>query len=214
MEQAQRQGTEPFMGQSPVLAAVMEHAECAGGPVGYAGPGGAVLSGGELSELTRLRHTAAEELHTLRYGEAPLSQGNLADAGRLNESDAAVLEVRTEQEKTLYLRAYVGAELSENVWSPLPGEAYGGDYAGMLDWLAEQGFDPLTQSALCYALSGEEAPEPQQLQVDVTGGARCYLYAPITAEHVDGAHYGERQDQRMTTRGPLGKRARHRPTNG
>ena len=94
------------------------------------------------------------------------------------------------------------------------GEAYGGDYAGMLDWLAEQGFDPLTQSALYYALSGEEAPEPQQLQVDVTGGARCYLYAPITAERVDGAHYGERQDQRMTTRGPLGKRARHRPTNG
>ena len=174
----------------------------------------AVLSGGELSELTRLRHTAAEELHTLRYGEAPLSQGSLADAGRLNESDAAVLEVRTEQEKTLYLRAYVGAELSENVWSPLPGEAYGGDYAGMLDWLAEQGFNPLTQSALYYVLSGEEAPEPQQLQVDVTGGARCYLYAPITAERVDGAYYGERQDQRMTTRGPLGKRARHRPTNG
>ncbi|MEI3330122.1 MAG: hypothetical protein V8R27_00235 [Oscillospiraceae bacterium] len=50
--------------------------------------------------------------------------------------------------------------------------------------------------------------------MDVTGGARCYLYAPITAERVDGAHYGERQDQRMTTRGPLGKRARHRPTNG
>ena len=94
------------------------------------------------------------------------------------------------------------------------GEAYGGDYAGMLDWLAEQGFDPLTQSELYYALSGEEAPEPQQLQVDVTGGARCYLYAPITAERVDGAYYGERQDQRMTTRGPLGKRARHRPTNG
>lgn len=85
MEQAQRQGTEPFMDQSPVLAAVMEHAECAGGPVGYAGPAAlcfcAVLSGGELSELTRLRHTAAEELHTLRYGEAPLSQGSLADAG-------------------------------------------------------------------------------------------------------------------------------------
>lgn len=113
----------------------------------------AVLSGGELSELTRLRHTAAEELHTLRYGEAPLSQGSLADAGRLNESDAAVLEVRTEQEKTLYLRAYVGAELSRKVWFTAAGEPDGGDYAGMLDWLAEQGFDPLTQSALYYALS-------------------------------------------------------------
>lgn len=86
----------------------------------------AVLSGGELSELTRLRHTATEELHTLRYGADPLPQGSLADAGRLNESDAAVLEVRTEQEKTLYLRAYVGAELSENVWSPLPGRPMAG----------------------------------------------------------------------------------------
>ncbi|MEI3330123.1 MAG: hypothetical protein V8R27_00240 [Oscillospiraceae bacterium] len=55
-----------------------------------------------------------------------MPQGSLADAGRLNESDAAVLEVRTEQEKTLYLRAYVGAELSENVWSPLPGRPMAG----------------------------------------------------------------------------------------
>lgn len=131
-------------------------------------------------------HTAAEELHTLRYGEAPLSQGSLADAGRPNESNAAVLEVRTEQEKTLYLRAYVGAELSENVWSPLPGEAYGGDYAGMLDWLAEQGFDPLTQSALYYALFGEEAPEPQQLQVDVTGAHGAISMRPSRRNALTG----------------------------
>ena len=134
----------------------------------------AVLSGGELSELTRLRHTAAEELHTLRYGEAPLSQGSLADAGRLNESDAAVLEVRTEQEKTLYLRAYVGAELSENVWSPLPGEAYGGDYAGMLDWLAEQGFDH-QHSAVQYL------KRPFHL------GGKVHMARRVQQRHTDGA---------------------------
>lgn len=187
----------------------MEHAECAGGPVGYAGPGAlcfcAVLSGGELSELTRLRHTAAEELHTLRYGEAPLSQGSLADAGRLNESDAAVLEVRTEQEKTLYLRAYVGAELSENVWSPLPGEAYGGDYAGMLDWLAEQGFDPLTQSGIVLRALRRGSAGARSFRCGAPGAARCYLYGAHHAERVVGAHYGERRTSMVDHARPAGK---------
>lgn len=84
----------------------------------------------------------------------------------------------------------------------------------MLDWLAEQGFDPLTQSALYYALSGEEAPEPQQLQVDVTGAHGAISMRPSRRNALTGRTMASGRIQRMTTRGPLGKRRGHRPTNG
>lgn len=49
---------------------------------------------------------------------------------------------------------------------PLPDSALGGDNAGMLQWLAAQGFDPLTQSALYWQLDGD-APEANTMHIRV-----------------------------------------------
>ncbi len=46
------------------------------------------------------------------------------------------------QEKTLYLRAYVGAVYEDGVWTLLPDSAYGGDYSGMLEWLGGRTLTP------------------------------------------------------------------------
>lgn len=162
----------------------------------------------ELTQVIAAGQSLRQQVHTLRYGADPLPQGQLSQAARLSQGEDELLRVYTEQEKALYLRAYVGADYDAGTWSPLPGAAYGDSYSGMLDWLAQQGFDPLTQPAAYYALSDPDtAPESNALSVQVTGGTRCYLYLPSTVEHVGSASYREKRDQRLTPRGLLGARA-------
>ena len=157
-----------------------------------------------LSGVTQLRHDAAQELHTLRYGTDTLPQGHLRDASKLGQGDQELLSVQTQQEKALYLRAFVGAEYADGVWLPLSGAAYGGTYAGMLAWLKTQDFDPLTQPAAYYALCSQDTlPERNTIRVHVTEGSRCYLYLPATTE-TTSLSYNEQKDLRMLPRGPLG----------
>ena len=111
------------------------------------------------------------------------------------------------QEKTLYLRAYVGAVYEDGVWTLLPGSAYGADYSGMLEWLGEQDFAPLTQSAAYYALcTGDDLPESSHLTVDVKAGARCYLYLPGSVSSVAGASPRDIRDARLGAGGLFGAR--------
>ena len=124
-------------------------------------------------------------LQNLRYGSDPLPQGQLKQAGALHEGMEERLSVRAGQEKTLYLRAFVGAEYADGAWLPLSNAAYGGSYAGMLDWLAEQGFDPMTQPAAYYALSDPDSvPQVNPLHIQVPGGSRGVPIPP--------RHYGQR----------------------
>ena len=160
-----------------------------------------------LSGVTRLRETTVRAVEELRYGKDELPQGHLDQAASLHQGERERLRVQTGQEKTLYLRAFVGAAYADGMWTSLPSSAYGGTYAGLLKWLRSQGFDPLTQSAAYYALCDQtQAPEANPLQIQVTGGARSYLYVPISADTVS-ASYGEQKDVRMQPKGLLGKRS-------
>ena len=159
----------------------------------------------DLKSMIQLRKDVTEEVHALRYGKETLPQGHLDQAAKLNEGQEDLLQVQTEQEKNLYLRGFVGAEYSDGVWAPLSGAAYGGDNAGMLDWLEEQGFDPLTQPAEYQALCGEDpALPPNNLKIQVTGGSRCYLYLPSTVESVSSVGTKEKKDTRIAPRGLFG----------
>lgn len=162
---------------------------------------------GELVRVTRLRQQAAQQLQTVRYGEDRLPQGALRQAASLNSDDAQALTVQAEQIKTLYLRGYVGAVYRDGVWKPLPASAYSGDYAGMLQWLARQGFDPLTQPAAYYSLcEADDRPENNRLTVSVTGASRRYLYLPASLTAVKGANTADRKDQRLTPTDLFGAR--------
>lgn len=79
-----------------------------------------------------------------------------------------MLTVETQQAKAFYLRGFVGSVYRDGCWEPLPDSALGGDNAGMLQWLAAQGFDPLTQSALYWQLDGD-APEANTMHIRVRG---------------------------------------------
>ena len=159
----------------------------------------AALPGAEakIPSVTEFRQNTKRSVHDMRYGSDPFPQGKLKEAASLNQGEEELLQVQTEQEKALYLRAYVGAEYEDGVWSALPGETYGGEYSGMLKWLKQQGFDPLTQPAAYYALCGtENAPVRNRVQVQVTGGTSAYIYAPISAASVS-ASYKDKKDLAM-----------------
>ena len=165
-----------------------------------------VSSRTELDYVTNARHDAAREIHTLRYGEDLLPEGHLDRAAALHSGDGELLKIYTTQEKSIYLRGFIGADYQDGVWTSPADAAYGGDYAGMMRWLNEQGFDPLTQVADYYTLSDpDDSPEGNQLTVEVPGAARCYIYAPAGTDAASAARFAEKKDLRFAPRGFFGQ---------
>lgn len=166
-----------------------------------------ILPGGELAQVSQARKNMAQAVHVARYGEDQLPMGDLSKAAQLHAGDTEVMTVRAEQEKSLYLRGFVGADYSGGVWTPLPDSAYAGEYAGMLKWLQAQGFDPLTQPAAYQRLTdSENEPERNRVYLNVSGGSRAYLYAPSSVEIVSGTQTKDVKDTRMAPQGLLGAR--------
>ena len=97
-----------------------------------------LLPAGEMESVTAFRADVAERIHALRFGKEQLPEGHLDRAALLNGDSGEVLHIHAGQEKTLYLRAYVGAVYEDGVWTLLPDSAYGGDSSGMLEWLGAQ----------------------------------------------------------------------------
>lgn len=124
------------------------------------------------------RGTAAQAVEELRYGKNPLPEGDLNAATKLNQGEEEVLQVQAQEEKSLYLRAFVGAEYGDSQWTALPASYY----------------------ALCDA---DTASEVNRVSVQVTGGTRAYLYAPASMEGVS-ASVKEKRDLRLLPRGLRG----------
>lgn len=168
----------------------------------------AALWGGSetLPSVDQMRESMAESVHDMRYGPTVLPLGDLNEAAKLNESQEEMLTVRTGHEKNLYLRGYVGAEYRNGVWSPLPNVTYTGENAGMLDWLHEQGFDPLTQPAQYYRLSKEEdRPESNTLSIQISGAARDRLYFPASLASLPQRGVKSEQDTTLVPQGFIGQ---------
>ena len=116
-----------------------------------------------------------------------------------------MLNVHTEQEKSVYLRGFTGGKYENGTWKPLPDAAYGGENIGMLDWLQTQGFDPFTQSAAYYRLTGD-APEANTVEVSVQNASRDAVYAPASMEKITDGAVHERRDALLKGRGLFGIR--------
>lgn len=163
------------------------------------------LSGTEMPSVDRLRQNIKQTVHDLRYGRDTLPQGELSQANLLHESSETMLNVHTEQEKSVYLRGFTGGKYENGTWKPLPDAVYGGENIGMLDWLQTQGFDPLTQSAAYYRLTGD-APETNTVEVSVQNASRDAVYAPASMEKVTDGDVHERRDALLKGRGLFGIR--------
>lgn len=162
-----------------------------------------LLPQGQLPALQEWRGDMEQAVHDLRYGQSTLPGGDLTREGELNQSDAVMLQVQAQQEKSLYLRAFVGGTYRDGSWQPLADAAYGGDHAGMLRWLYARGFDPLTQTAQYYSLC-EDAPESNTLAVSVKTAERDYYYVPGSLVKA-GQNARRCQDEAFFSRGLTGQ---------
>lgn len=164
-----------------------------------------VLPRGEIAQICYLRYGAEQGVRTLRYGQDTLPYGDVNVADQLLASQDDMLTVTTAQEKALYLRAFSSGAYNAVYawWDPLPDSAYSGEYAGLLKWLAGQGFDPFTQPAQYYAL-GDNAPEENTVAIKTQGASRAYWYAPATLTDTEDAK--EAGDSVLHAGGLFGKK--------
>ena len=170
---------------------------------------GVTMNDSRLKSVTELRTSVEEGIREMRYGNRSLPEGDLNQASVLRESTDEMMTVETGQEKSLYLRAFTGGTYDPETgsWYPLSGTAYGNQYSGMLEWLKNQGFDPLTQVAEYYEL-GEEGkiPEENSLKIHITGAEREYYYLPSSLEKVKKGRILEERDTALKSKGLTGAR--------
>ena len=168
--------------------------------------GSGLMGQTEIEGIQQTREEVCNQIHIWRYGEDVLPEGNIRQADELKTSEKEMLTVRTEQDKNLYLRGFIGSTYQDGSWTPLSESAYGGDNSGMLKWLRKQTFDPLSQSA-SYLNLGEEAdknPE-NQVQITVKGASRYYVYVPTSVLKVTDGSLKEKSDTRFVSKGFFGK---------
>lgn len=159
----------------------------------------------ELQSITQIRQQGKEQIHTWRYGTDVLPEGDLGQAAMLHQNTEEMLQVWTEQQKMLYLRAFVGETYLDGIWHELPAVSYGDDNTGMLRWLKQQDFDPLMQVAKYYSLSSQaDQPETNHVQISVKEASRYYLYTPISVQDVSGVKVKEKRAARLTSSGLRG----------
>lgn len=166
-----------------------------------------LVSQGKSSGIREFREQVNEEIYAWRYGKKVLPTGELGRSELLRSGEDQRMVVQSAQEKNLYLKGYEGAVCENGQWKELPESAYGGDNSGMLEWLREQQFDPLMQSARYYELTNteEERVEPNQVQVLVRGASRYSLYVPGSLEQVLLGKYAEEKDEYIRSRGFFGE---------
>lgn len=153
---------------------------------------------GNIEAVDLFRKNTEAGVHTLRYGETTLPEGNLAKADMLRASDKDMLTVQSTQEKNLYLRGFVAGDYEDGVWSALPDSAYGGDQSGLLKWLKNHNFDPLMQVAQYYSLSdASDKPSENRITVSLSGAERCYVYTPTSVSGTDWHGVLEDKDTRF-----------------
>ena len=161
----------------------------------------------EILSISDMRGSVQKEIRKLRYGEETLPEGNLYLTSELKSEDKEMLKLQTEQQKTIYLRGFVGADYEDGIWKPLVDAAYGGTHSGMLNWLENNGFDPLNQIAEYYDCSDDEnIPDTNRLKVQVTGASRYYVYVPTSTSRILKGRFCEEKDSRLFSKGIIGEK--------
>lgn len=166
---------------------------------------GSLVSVQELEGVSEFRENVETKIHEVRYGKDTLPEGNLYRAAELQQDSREMLQLETQQQKNLYLKGYVGVQYTDGFWDPMPDSVYGGEQAGMLEWLKKKGFDPLTQVSSYYAYSeSEDKPERNRLDIAVSGASRYYVYTPASLQMIRNGSFSEKKDSRLSSRGLLG----------
>lgn len=161
---------------------------------------------GDMPSVERMREQTKKKVYELRYGEEKLPAGDLSKADTFQKDTRKMLTVTSAQEKTLYIKAFVGGIYRDGSWENMPASEYGGTDAGMLQWLKKKNFDPLTQSARYYQIGDGSDMEENKIAISVSGGSRDYFYSTDTLKNVLTGKKKELKDYGLKTTGLTGER--------
>lgn len=142
-----------------------------------------------------------------RYGEDTLPEGDLRKEDQLLKGDEETLKISMNHPQELYLRGFVGGSYEGIRWSELSYSAYQGEYEGMLRWLWQQGFSPLSQFALYDKLNAEASGQDSaytRVTVSNIGAYRKYVYLPAVADSWENGQ--EHKDWNVESKSFLGAR--------
>lgn len=147
-------------------------------------------------------------IERVRFGQDSLPEGNLMQADRMLTGTREMLCLEMEKTAPIYLRGFVGARYEGNQWKHFTAQTYGGDFSGMLSWLADRGFFPGEQYAdYINALEEDErAGGALSVVVKNLGANRRYLYLPETAVIPSRTQGDWKQDWSMEADGWFGQR--------
>lgn len=164
------------------------------------------FTNGNLGAVEETRENVAHSIHELRYGKDQLPEGKLDEADELQKNKQEMMRVIPEQKKTLYLRAYVGSVYRSGVWEKTPDSVYGGENAGILRWLKEKNFDPLTQPAQYQSLSKKKEQSQNHVKVEINKASRYYFYAPASLKNVIKGKSKNKTDNTVISKGIFGQK--------
>lgn len=159
----------------------------------------------QFSGYTGWRESLSQSFHELRYGHETLPMGDLYQASELKSNPKAVLQITSQQKKSLYFPAFLGGSYENGAWSSLPKSSFGGDNTGMLKWLQNRDFQPQTQSAL-YTSLANPGTKTNVLRIRVLSGSRDTLYVPSSLETITGKGKADR-DGLVSARGLTGQKS-------
>lgn len=162
-----------------------------------------VLPEQNLMFTKKIRESTSQKVEDLRYGKNPMPEGNLYEADMMETGKEKVMQVHTEQVKTLYLRGFTGSLYENGKWSELPNSAYGYSHSGMLAWLKNNQFEPAMQYA-SYENASKEKQNANRVQIEVSGTDREYLYTPYSAAKITAGAYQEEKDNGYLSSDVLG----------
>lgn len=147
------------------------------------------LYGGSYA-IRSVRYNIESAANNILYGSDSLPLGELDEAGSLHENSGKARLKVTMSTRTpkLYLKGFVGSELTENVWRPTNKNKYvENGYQGIIDYVRQSGI-PFTQYAKYSALSGNA--DKHSVTVSNVGANRRFMYVPYgLSEYSSGDIY-------------------------
>lgn len=159
----------------------------------------------QMESVESFRQEVQQTIHEIRYGAEKLPEGELRQAAELQQDGEVELTVWTQQEKSLYLRGFIGGTYDDGVWKKLSNTAYIGENTGMLKWLENQKFYPLSQVSEYYRLGkSEDVPETNHVEIQVENASRYYVYAPSSAQKILNRKLTDKKETRIQTKGFFG----------
>lgn len=157
-----------------------------------------------VQSVTTMRNEVKRQIHTWRYGDDTLPDGDLYQAFKMQKGKEERLVVTSEQAKVLYLRGFVGQRYDSGVWRKAEKSLYSDEWSGLFDWMKENKILPYNQYASYLDAGNEKKIEKNTVTVENTGAKRKYVYVPYSTEMLADKRISEEEDAAVISSGFFG----------